>query len=566
MNTRYLIRLATGLLLWCVSGSNLLAQDLERFIVEPVDPNPAVSPHFDLVNTVQTVGGQIYVDVDRPEVNGNMVGAFLDPAEAQALRQQRPDLRIFPDSGLRPDAGGGPVPWSPDRIDQRVGTDQAYLPPMIEPCEDSRPFVYICDTGVFSKHDDFVSAGARLNLAGSYIPATLPRLIPAWEDPYDHGTAVAGCAVGELTGAGRCPANLVSAVCYPDPGALPAPSFASFAIDVIYWALNEHNLRSIDNDPFNDASVLVFASSTATGPSAILDLAVQRAYLGGMTVVVSAGNQNMDVTTTSPAGAVSVMHGDITLTVASSTVADARWANSNFGVNAELFAPGENVLTASSTGISTCLTRSGTSYSAGYVAGAAARILTKNPWAAPVDVAKVLTDQTDPIFAPSGPFGAGAGAVPKLLYVHQTDVPCIPMDCDEWLALFPANPSGPEEDPDCDRLVNIIEYFMALDPMSFVEKENRPRIVPAGGGGARYFFRKADYLCDTLEYFVEYSTDLMTWDVVPHDSIIPDASAPCLLTATWMVAPIPEGDGRVFARLRVNYPEGPKVGGGIGAP
>ena len=349
----------------------------QGWLVEPVDP--AVSPHDVLVRDVVIRGGDIYVEVDRQEVNGNMVGAFLSPEAAQDLAQDGRYI-VEPDRQIAPRSGGGPVPWSPDRIDQRAGTDMAYLPPVLEMCGENRPFIYVCDTGVLGKHDEFALAGDRLRLAGSYIPASLPRTVfSAWEDPDDHGTGVASCAIGETLGAGRCPVNLVSAVCYPDPGALPTSSFASYAIDVIYWSIAEHNLRTTgDDDPFNDASVLVFASSTTTGPSMILDLAVQRAFLAGMSVVVSAGNQNQDASMTSPAGAFS-NPSDTTLTVAASTDLDARWGGSNFGPRVELFAPGEDVLVASSTGTNVCVVASGTSYSAGYAAGAAVRILAPEP-------------------------------------------------------------------------------------------------------------------------------------------------------------------------------------------
>ncbi|MFT4548434.1 MAG: hypothetical protein ACI9MB_002387, partial [Verrucomicrobiales bacterium] len=496
MKIPHQIRLLSGLLvLWVAMIHNAMAQNPQRFMVEPRDV--ANAQHRDLVDTVAALGGDIYVDVDFPEVGGNMVGVLLDPEAAADLRNTRPDLVVIQDQELRPDGRGGGVPWSPDRIDQRVGTDGLYQPPMIKPCEGNRPFVYICDTGVLATHTEFTTAGSRLGLTSSYVPAMLPRVSTAWQDPWDHGTGVAGCAVGETLGAGRCPANLISAVCYPDPGTIPgvAGSFASFAADVIYWSLNEHNQRATDGDPFNDASVLVFASSTTTGPSAILDLAVQRAYLGGMTVVVSAGNKNLDVMNISPAGATTTGMGDITLTVAASSVLDTRWANSNYGARVELFAPGENVLTASTGIANPCLVRSGTSFSAGYAAGAAARILSRNPWASPTEVVSVLTDASDTTYGPSGPFGVGMNGIQHLLFVHQSSVICIPLLFPVWMDFFEADPAVPDDDPDCDGFVNAVEYAMALNPSGWITEDERPKLV-LEDGGALYQFRKADYLCD----------------------------------------------------------------------
>ena len=385
------------------------------------------------------------------------------------------------------------------------------------------------------------------------------RSISAWDDPYDHGTGVASCAIGEKTGAGRCPANLVSAVCYPDPGTFPVPSFASFAADVIYWSLNEHNLRKLDGDPFNDASVLIFASSTATGPSAVLDLAIQRAFLGGMTVVVSAGNSNMDVLTTSPAGAVSGMHGDITLTVAASTAADLRWLNSNFGANVELFAPGENVLAASSTGVTVCHMVSGTSLSAGYVGGAAARILSRNPWATASEATGLLAG-SDPVFGPSGPFGIPPHDVPKLLYVHPSEIPCVPLGYTRWMRIHGVDGDCPDGDLDCDGLTNAIEHFMALDPTRPVKRADRPS-VGAVGGELQMRFRKADYICGEVRYEVQTSSDLDTWETVPDDAIeiVPDDGTACVVGATWLVAKVSADVARAYLRLKVLHTECPDV-------
>ena len=332
------------------------------------------------------------------------------------------------------------------------------------------------------------------------------------------------------------------------------PTFASFAADVIYWSLNEHNLRGLDDDPFNDASVLIFASTTTTGPSVILDLAIQRAYLAGMTVVVSAGNTGMDAATTSPAGAVSGMYGDITLTVAASDLLDTRWAGSNYGATVELFAPGDRVPVASATGVGACHLRSGTSYSAGYVGGAAARILARNPWATPAQVATVLTDHLDPTFGPSGPFGAGMNGVPSLLYVHPTELPCVPLEFPIWMEshkLEPLDPGGEidVEDPDCDGLVNVVEYFMGLNPMEWAPDAERPSLS-LGEGKAKFRFRKANYLCDAV-YEVQYSTDLIDWKLVGEDSISADVGSPCPVAVTWMVATIPIASDRLYVRIKI---------------
>ena len=171
MKQRQLTYLVLGLLVCLGLPSRLSAQDDRRFIITPI--NNAVTPFPVLRMQVDGVNAQIYQEIDAPNVGGNAVAAFLDPAQEQNLRQN-PDLRIEEDRPLEPagSAGGGGPYWSPDRIDQRAGTDTFYLPDFIEACGEHRPFIYICDTGVFGAHDEFVSAGSRLAMTGVVHPSS----------------------------------------------------------------------------------------------------------------------------------------------------------------------------------------------------------------------------------------------------------------------------------------------------------------------------------------------------------------------------------------------------------
>jgi subtilisin family serine protease len=61
---------------------------------------------------------------------------------------------------------------------------------------------------------------------------------------------------------------------------------------------------------------------------------------GGMTIVVAAGNENVNAKTKSPASASDV------LTIAASDINDARASFSNFGSRVDLFGPGVDVLSS----------------------------------------------------------------------------------------------------------------------------------------------------------------------------------------------------------------------------
>ena len=60
----------------------------------------------------------------------------------------------------------------------------------------------------------------------------------------------------------------------------------------------------------------------------------------GVHVVVSAGNKNRCATSQSPA------HAELAVTVGASTTGDFRWSSSNFGPAVDIFAPGDNVISA----------------------------------------------------------------------------------------------------------------------------------------------------------------------------------------------------------------------------
>jgi subtilisin family serine protease len=84
------------------------------------------------------------------------------------------------------------------------------------------------------------------------------------------------------------------------------------------------------------------------------------------------------------------------ITVAATTVSDARASGSNHGGCIDIFAPGVNVLTAASTGDSDYTAASGTSFAAPYVAGAIATYLQVHPSASPSQVIAALQNRATP--------------------------------------------------------------------------------------------------------------------------------------------------------------------------
>lgn len=149
---------------------------------------------------------------------------------------------------------------------------------------------------------------------------------------------------------------------------------SSDLISALSWVIETHQKPAIIN------------MSLGGDRSPSIENAVKAAVAAGIPVIVAAGNSNIDACTQTPAAVAEA------ITVAASTSKNTRAKFSNFGPCVDIFAPGVDILSATTLEKSRNGWRfsSGTSFSAPMVAGVSALLLEKNPNWTPLQLEAAL--------------------------------------------------------------------------------------------------------------------------------------------------------------------------------
>ncbi|MGW6934242.1 S8 family peptidase [Lentzea sp. NPDC054927] len=282
-----------------------------------------------------------------------------------------------------------PPSWGLDRADQAdLPLDNKYS----YSTDASNVTAYVIDTGINYSHSDF---GGRATFGFDAFTDGQNG-----KDCQGHGTHVSGTVGGATFGVAKGVKLKAVRVLNCAGGGSVATEAAG-----VDWVTANAVLPAVAN--------MSLYTGTANEPSRVLDDAVRASIGRGVTYVVAAGNFNDDSCKYSPQRVTE------TINVMATARTDARASFSSYGTCSDLFAPGQDIVSASYNNNTGSATMSGTSMASPHVAGAAALYLAGNPSKTPAEVqAAIIAAAT-----PNKVTNPGANSANRLLRTNTGGVP-----------------------------------------------------------------------------------------------------------------------------------------------
>ncbi len=288
----------------------------------------------------------------------NGFAAELSPSALDAVRRDPNVAYVEADQrGRGHTTQTNPPSWGLDRIDPG-GLNNAYQ----YSATGEGVTVYVLDSGVRISHNEF---RGRARYGWDFVDDD-----PNADDceTNSHGTHVAGTVAGAQVGVAK-EARVVS-VRVTD---CDNSGWNSDVVAGLDWTIGDANRPAVVN--------LSYGSSST---SSSLDNAVRRVIAAGITVALSAGNDNENACDHSPARVAEA------ITVGATNRADNRAGFSNWGSCLDLFAPGVAITSASRENDGARRDLNGTSMASPHVAGLAAQYLQGTSGSSPAEVRNAL--------------------------------------------------------------------------------------------------------------------------------------------------------------------------------
>ncbi|KAH9826708.1 subtilisin-like protease [Teratosphaeria destructans] len=209
--------------------------------------------------------------------------------------------------------------------------------------------IYVVDTGVYTEHNAF-SGRARMiwSYDGNYTDAD------------GHGTHVSGTSAGNWVGVASN-ANILGVKALDSEGG----GWSSNVVAGIDFVVQAHDAAKRNQSNF--VGSVMSMSLASSSPVQAINSAVEAAVSAAVHTVVAAGNNGEDACNSSPASAGGT--GGAAITVGSVGMTAEISSFSNYGDCVDVYAPGENVISAWIGGSNMINSLSGTSMATPHVTG-----------------------------------------------------------------------------------------------------------------------------------------------------------------------------------------------------
>jgi subtilisin family serine protease len=273
--------------------------------------------------------------------------ANMSESAAMALSQSPQVKLVEQDRLLHIQSTQTSAPWHLDRIDEIARTLQGNY---IYNATGSGVVAYVLDTGIRATHNEF---GGRASNAADLINQSGCTGTNNDCHTFSHGTAVASVLGGSTYGVSKGVTIKSVKVCTN----IDCPTTA--VTSGLNWIIGDHS----------DSDIAVANISIGNLFSQSINNWTQAAINDGITCVAAGGNQNANVSTSSPASVAEA------LTVGASEYFDSRLGISNYGAGLDIFAPGHGNVAACASSNSCVGEVGGTSGAAPIAAGLAALYL-----------------------------------------------------------------------------------------------------------------------------------------------------------------------------------------------